>query len=216
MIQISGLTKKFGQQVVLNDINIEFSHSRIYGLIGHNGSGKTTLMRCICGFIRPTSGAISINGKLVGKDCDFAPSTGINIEMPGFLPHLSAHQNLSILAAISGKADQSRIAEAIRMVGLDPTDKKPVCKYSLGMRQRLGIAQAIMEDPQILILDEPFNGLDKQGISDTHALLQKWKMQGKTILLACHSAEDIEKACDVVYEIENGALKMIKTTEKST
>ncbi|MEG0493782.1 MAG: ATP-binding cassette domain-containing protein [Clostridia bacterium] len=213
MIRISNLTKEFGRQVVLNRINLEFGNNRIYGLIGHNGSGKTTLMRCICGFIRPTSGTVTINGKLVGKDCDFAPSTGINIETPGFLPHLCGRQNLAILAAISGKADKARINEVIQMVGLDPTDKKAVCKYSLGMRQRLGIAQAIMENPQILILDEPFNGLDKQGIADTHALLQTWKAQGKTILLACHSATDIERACDVVYEMENGNVTMIKGNE---
>lgn len=183
-----------------------YGKSMITGLVGPNGCGKTTLMRCICGFTRPTSGCVTVLGKVIGKDCDFAPSTGIIIEMPGFLPHYSARRNLAILAGISGKVDKARIDEVIRLVGLDPNDKKPVGQYSLGMRQRLGIAQAIMEDPSILILDEPFNGLDKQGVADIHALLQNLKAQDKCILLASHSASDIAQACDVVYEFHNGQL----------
>ncbi|MCF0133749.1 MAG: ATP-binding cassette domain-containing protein, partial [Blautia sp.] len=139
-------------------------------------------------------------------DCDFAPSTGIIIETPGFLPHYSARANLAILAGISGKATPKRIDEVIRSVGLDPEDKKPVGKYSLGMRQRLGIAQALMEDPQILILDEPFNGLDARGIADVHSLLRQQKEAGKCVLLVSHSAFDIRMACDEVYRLEGGIL----------
>ncbi len=211
MIVIRHLSKQFGQQTVLHDVSITFEDHTIYGLVGPNGCGKTTLMRCICGFTAPASGTVTVGGKVIGQDADFAPSTGIIIETPGFLPHYHARRNLSILASISGQATKERIDEVIRMVGLDPDDKKPVGKYSLGMRQRLGIAQAIMEDPQILILDEPFNGLDKDGVRDIHELLQQQKAHGKTIILASHSASDIQQACDVVYEMNNGSLHLVNT-----
>ncbi len=215
MISIDSLTKRFGKQTIFQSISVAFKGGTITGLVGINGCGKTTLMRCICGFTPPTSGTVSVLGKTIGKDVDFAPSTGIIIESPGFLPHYSAYRNLAILAGISGEADKARIEEVISLVGLDPKDKKAVDKYSLGMRQRLGIAQAIMENPQILILDEPFNGLDKQGVLDIHQLLQKLKAEGKCIILASHSVADIVQACDVVYQIENGAMITvhISTTE---
>lgn len=206
MVELKLLKKQYAGKNVLDEITIVLGAGCIYGLVGPNGCGKTTLMRCICGFTRPTSGTVTVLGKVIGKDCDFAPSTGIIIETPGFLPHYSARRNLAILAGISGKADKARIDEVIRLVGLNPEDKKPVGKYSLGMRQRLGIAQAIMENPQILILDEPFNGLDKDGVADIHALLQSLKEQGKCVILASHSAEDIAKACDMVYELQKGEL----------
>ncbi|MEG2188160.1 MAG: ATP-binding cassette domain-containing protein [Clostridia bacterium] len=206
MVQVDRLLKQYTGQQVLNNISLTLRKRVIYGLVGPNGCGKTTLMRCICGFTRPTGGTVTVLGKVIGKDCDFAPSTGIIIESPGFLPHYSARRNLAILAGISGKADKQRIDDVIRLVGLDPTDQKPLGKYSLGMRQRLGIAQAIMENPSILILDEPFNGLDKQGVADIHALLQSLKADGKCILLASHSAADIAQACDIVYEMQDGQL----------
>lgn len=209
MITIEHVSKQYGKQSVLHDLSVTLNNGMIYGLVGPNGCGKTTLMRCICGFTRPTSGTVTVNGKVIGKDCDFAPSTGIIIETPGFLPHYSARRNLAILAGISGQATSARMDEVIRLVGLDPDNKKPVGKYSLGMRQRLGIAQAIMEDPRILILDEPFNGLDKDGVKDIHALLQDQKAHGKTIILASHSAADISQACDIVYEMVNGTLHQI-------
>lgn len=209
MIELKALSKQYGCQQVLEKISVKLENGLIYGLIGPNGCGKTTLMRCICGFTRPTGGTVAVDGKVIGKDCDFAPSTGIIIETPGFLPHYSARRNLAILAGISGKASKERIDEVIRLVGLDPNDKKPVGKYSLGMRQRLGIAQAIMENPNTLILDEPFNGLDKEGVRDIHALLKQQKAQGKTVILASHSAADIAQACDVVYEMAGGRLAMV-------
>lgn len=206
MIEICELTKRYGNKTVLDHISVVFQPGKIYGLVGTNGCGKTTLMRCICGFSLPSAGSVTVYGKKINKDCDFAPNTGIIIETPGFLPKYSAKRNLAILAGTSGKASKERIAEVIRQVGLDPHEKKPVGKYSLGMRQRLGIAQAIMEDPSVLILDEPFNGLDKEGQNDIHVLLQKQKELGKTILLASHSALDISKACDVVFEMMDGHL----------
>ena len=208
MIQINHLTKVYGKEMVLQNIDIHFDKGTIYGLVGPNGCGKTTLMRCICGFARPTSGNVAVLGKVIGRDVDFAPSTGIIIETPGFLHHYSAYRNLAILAGISGKVSNERIREILGMVGLNASESKPVGKYSLGMRQRLGIAQAIMEDPQVLILDEPFNGLDKDGVQDIHELLQHQKAQGKTIILASHSAADIKQACDLVYEMHHGALHL--------
>ncbi len=206
MVTVERLTKRYGKAVIFSDIDLCLRPGPIYGLVGENGCGKTTLMRCICGFTRPSSGSVTVFNKVIGKDVDFAPSTGIIIENPGFLSDLSARQNLNILAGISGKASKERIDEVIRLVGLDPNDKKPVGKYSLGMCQRLGIAQAIMEDPEVLILDEPFNGLDKQGIADIHELLANLRLQSKTILLASHSVQDIKQACDVVYEFQQGKL----------
>lgn len=223
MISICHLTKQYGKECVLNDITVSFEEGHIYGLVGPNGCGKTTLMRCIAGFTQPTSGTVTIDDVLIGqkrnlishkqvtgkrKMLDFAPSTGIIIESPSFLPHYSGLKNLLMLCGISGKANRTRAVEVIRMVGLNPDDKKPVGKYSLGMRQRLGIAQAIMENPHILILDEPFNGLDADGVEEIHALLQSLKADGKIIILASHSAPDISKACDLVYIMKNGKLEL--------
>ena len=216
MIQLDSVSKHYRHENVLSEITLHFTGRVIYGLVGPNGCGKTTLMRCICGFTRPSSGTVTVLGKRIGKDCDFAPSTGIIIETPGFLPHENARRNLTMLAGISGKASRERVDEVIRLVGLEPEEKKPVGKYSLGMRQRLAIAQAILEDPQILILDEPFNGLDQDGITNIHALLQTLKEQGKCILLASHSATDIAQACDVVYAFHQGRLENAKVCNPTT
>lgn len=216
MIQLDSVSKHYRQENVLSEITLHFTGRVIYGLVGPNGCGKTTLMRCICGFTRPSSGTVTVLGKRIGKDCDFAPSTGIIIETPGFLSHENARRNLTMLAGISGKASRERVDEVIRLVGLEPEEKKPVGKYSLGMRQRLAIAQAILEDPQILILDEPFNGLDQDGITNIHALLQTLKEQGKCILLASHSATDIAQACDVVYAFHQGRLENAKACNSTT
>ena len=159
-------------------------------------------MKCICGFLQADSGKITVNGKVIGKDCDFPESLGMIIETPGFLPNISGYKNLKILAGLKAAIGKKEILDSLERVGLDPHMKKHVAKYSLGMRQRLGIAQAIMEDPDVLILDEPFNGLDKNGVKHMRELLKELKNQGKSILLASHNAQDIEELCDDVHEME--------------
>ena len=171
-ISVKNVVKRFGEETVLKDVSHDFEEGRIHGIVGNNGSGKTVLMKCICGFLLPTKGKIFVNYKQVGKDMDFPEDIGIIIETPGFLPNLSGVKNLQILASLKRKVSDDTIQETIRRVGLDPSMKKHVGKYSLGMRQRLGIAQAIMENPSILILDEPLNGLDKNGVKEMRALIK--------------------------------------------
>ncbi|MDE6728866.1 MAG: ATP-binding cassette domain-containing protein [Oscillospiraceae bacterium] len=210
MIKVNELYLTLGKTEILKDINIYFERGKIHGLIGRNGSGKTMLMKCICGFVRPTSGEIFVDGKRIGKDCDFPDSTGIIIETPGFIPYYSGFKNLKLLADLRGKISKDDIRNTMKTVGLDPDLKRHVRKYSLGMRQRLGLAQAIMENPELLILDEPMNGLDKDGVKDMREYLLDLKAQGKTILIASHSAEDIDVLCDTVCEMEKGKLVKIR------
>lgn len=210
MISIENLNKQFKNQLVLNNINVKFSNGHIYGIIGRNGSGKTVLLKCICGFLKPTTGVISVNQKIVGKDIDFPENLGFIIETPGFLLNYSGYKNLKYLASIREKIDSNEIKESMSLVGLDSADKKHVGKYSLGMRQRLGIAQAIMEKPDILVLDEPMNALDKNGVEEMRRLFLKMKSEGKLILLTSHNREDIEILCDEVYEMEEGILNKLK------
>jgi len=206
IIQIDHVNKQFKEVKVLKDITVDFEAGEIHGLIGRNGSGKTVLMKCICGFMQPTAGSIFVDGMQVGKDVDIPQNLGVIIEAPGFLPGYSGFKNLKFLADIQKKADAAKIKAVMQRVGLDPESKKHVSKYSLGMRQRLGIAQAIMEDPDILILDEPMNGLDNHGVEDIRNLLLNLKEEGKTILIASHSAEDIAVLCDTVHEMDAGVL----------
>lgn len=210
MISIENLNKQFKNQLVLNNINVKFSNGHIYGIIGRNGSGKTVLLKCICGFLKPTTGVISVNHKIVGKDIDFPENLGFIIETPGFLLNYSGYKNLKYLASIREKIDSNGIKESMSLVGLDSADKKHVGKYSMGMRQRLGIAQAIMEKPDILVLDEPMNALDKNGVEEMRRLFLKMKSEGKLILLTSHNREDIEILCDEVYEMEEGILNKLK------
>lgn len=206
-IKIEHVTKKFKEDTVLYDIDVSMEQGKVYGFAGNNGSGKTVLMKCICGFLPVTEGSIRVNGKVIGKEVDFPESLGVIIETPGFLTNLTGLRNLEILAGLRGKIARKDIENAIRKSGLDPALKKAVSKYSLGMRQRLGIAQAIMEDPEFLILDEPFNGLDKHGVADIRSLLLDLKKQGKTIILASHNSEDIRILCDKVYEMDGGRMR---------
>ena len=210
VITVKNATKKFKEVTVLNNISVDFEKGKVHGLIGRNGSGKTMLMKCICGLVPLTSGEITVNDKVIGKDTDIPKNVGVIIETPGFLLGYSAYSNLKFLAAINNKIGKEEIMNAIKSVGLDPDDKKKVGKYSLGMRQRLGLAQAIMEDPELLILDEPMNGLDKDGVKDMRKYLLDLKEQGKTILIASHSAEDIEVLCDTVCEMDKGEMSRIK------
>lgn len=201
-IIVEHVYKSFGKEKVLEDVNLTIEKGKIFGVVGNNGSGKTVLMKCICGFLQADSGKITVNGKVIGKDCDFPESLGMIIETPGFLPNISGYKNLKILAGLKAAIGKKEILDSLERVGLDPHMKKHVAKYSLGMRQRLGIAQAIMEDPDVLILDEPFNGLDKIGVKHMRELLKELKNQGKSILLASHNAQDIEELCDDVHEME--------------
>lgn len=201
-IIVEHVYKSFGKEDVLVDVNLTISPGSIVGVVGNNGCGKTVLMKCICGFMKPDRGIIHVGGKRVGKDCDFPDSLGIIIETPGFIPDMSGYRNLRTLASLKGLIGKKEIKAVLEKVGLAPNMHKAVTKYSLGMRQRLGIAQAIMEDPAVLILDEPFNGLDKTGVAEMRELLISLKHSGKAILLASHNAEDIRMLCDVVYEME--------------
>ena len=209
IIEVQDVTKSFKGATVLRQINISFEKGKIHGIIGRNGSGKTVLIKTICGLIHPDQGKVIVDGKVIGKDVDFPESIGAIIEAPGFLPSVSAFRNLSYLASLRGRIGRDEIRAAISFVGLDPDDKKAVGKYSLGMKQRLGLAQAIMEDPPILILDEPMNGLDKNGVAEIRELLLKMKNENRLIILASHNREDIEILCDEVYEMEDGILRKI-------
>lgn len=209
-ISIRNVNKSFKGEKILKNITHDFEEGKVHGIVGFNGSGKTVLFKCICGFLIPSSGNILVNGKQVGRDIDFPGSMGLIIESPGFLPNISGFKNLKLLADLKGKIKDKDIYEAISKVGLDPKSKKHVGKYSLGMRERLGIAQAIMEDPELLILDEPFNGLDKHGVQDVYQLITEMKNMGKTILLASHNAVDIEILCDTVCEMDAGVLERIR------
>ena len=210
LIQIVNLTLTIKKTEILKNINIRFEQGKIHGLIGRNGSGKTMLMKCICGFVRPTAGEVFVADKQIGKDCDFPENVGIIIETPGFIPYYSGYKNLKLLADLNKKIGADEIKATMQKVGLDPELKRHVRKYSLGMRQRLGLAQAIMENPDLLILDEPMNGLDKDGVADMRQYLLDLKAQGKTVLIASHSAEDIEVLCDTVCEMDKGVLTVIR------
>ena len=209
-IEVHDLVKVFGQDTVLKGINRNFEAGKIHGVVGNNGSGKTVMFKCICGFLQPTSGKVLVNGKQIGKDVDFPEDIGLIIETPGFLPQLSGLKNLEILASLKRKINLRQIADTIRRVGLDPMSSKPVGKYSLGMRQRLGIAQAIMEEPSLMILDEPMNGLDKNGVAEMRELFKSLATDGRTILLASHNIADIEVLCDTVCEMDAGVMTMLQ------
>lgn len=210
IVEIKNAGKSFGSTKVLDKVNIEMEKGKIYGIVGRNGSGKTVLMKCICGFMTVDQGSIIVQGKEVGVDIDMPDNLGIIIETPGFLMNYSGYNNLNFLYTIKNKPNRKKIEEIIRTVGLDPKSKKHVGKYSLGMRQRLGIAQALMENPEILILDEPMNGLDNQGVEDIRKILLEQKEQGKTILIASHNREDIDILCDHVWQMDKGIATQIR------
>ena len=205
MVEIIHAVKKFKDYTALRGISISFEKGKIHGIIGRNGSGKTVMMKCICGLMHPDSGKITVNGKMIGKEVDIANDIGAIIEAPGFLPNYSGYRNLKFLADIKRVIGKQEIYAAMKTVGLDPDNGKHVGKYSLGMRQRLGLAQAIMENPSILILDEPMNGLDRKGVEEMRDLLVSFREQGKTVLLASHNREDIDILCDTVQEMEDGS-----------
>lgn len=195
---------------LLKDVSLTITKGHIYGIVGRNGSGKTVLLKCICGFMPITSGQILQDGLEIGKDTEFIRDTGFIIENPSFLSGKSGLKNLKYLAGIRKKANEERLRECMKIVGLDPANDKHVGKYSLGMRQRLGIAQVLMEDPDFILLDEPMNGLDNEGVVQMRELFIKLKQQGKTFLVVSHNRDDIEALCDEVYEMDAGTLKKLK------
>ena len=211
VIQVNNVSKKFKSQVVLKDITLQCRKGRIYGFVGYNGSGKTVLFKCICGLLYVDAGEIRVNGEKIGRE--MIKNAGIIIEEPAFLGNESGRKNLELLYMLRHKRDKKRIADVMQMLGLNSESKKTVRQYSLGMRQRLGIAQAIMEKPDILVLDEPMNALDKNGVEEMRRLFLKMKSEGKLILLTSHNREDIEILCDEVYEIK--AKKVCGTSDRS-
>ncbi|MEQ8154650.1 MAG: ATP-binding cassette domain-containing protein [Clostridiaceae bacterium] len=212
IIEIKNYSKRIKEYLILNHINLNIQKGKCYGFIGRNGSGKSMLFKAICGLIKSTKGYIKVNNKIVGKEVDFPDNVGMLIEYPGFLYDYSGFNNLKYLAAINNKISEQQIIDTMTLMELDYKSKKPVKKYSLGMKQRLGIAQAIMEDPSIIILDEPMNGLDRNGVVLVRKIIQKLKQEGKTILLASHNSTDIELLCDKVFEMNNGTLESFDGT----
>lgn len=210
MIEIEHVEKSFKDVKVLKDVSLKCEPGKIYGIVGRNGSGKTVLFKCICGFLKCDSGEIRVDGKIVGKDLDMLKNAGIIIEEPGFLRKMSGYRNLEYLYTIRNRKDRDYIKRIMETVGLDPNMKKSVGKYSLGMRQRLAIAQAIMEKPDILILDEPLNGLDKTGAEEFRNLFLTMRNEEKLILIATHNKEDIDMLCDKVYEMDAGYLTELR------
>lgn len=205
-IEVVNISKRVKGSNLIDGITLNLYKGKTYGFVGYNGSGKSMLFKAICGLTHISSGSIKVNGKYIGKDIDFIENTGVLIESPEFMNGLTGPENLMLLAEIQKKIIKKDVLKYFKKVGLDGHEKKKVSKYSLGMKQRLRIAQAIMEDPEIIILDEPFNGLDKRGVEEIHHLLQEYKVLGKTILLTSHHESDIDLLCDTVYELEKGRI----------
>lgn len=213
---LKNLSKSFQNEKVLKNITHSFEQGKIHGIMGYNGSGKTVLFKCICGLLKPDGGTVYVQDRQIGREIDFPESLGMIIESPGFLPYLSGYANLKRLADIRKKIGREEIIRSMAKVGLDPFSKKKACRYSLGMRERLGIAQAIMEDPDLLILDEPFNGLDKRGAAELCDLFEKLRQKGTTILIAAHNMMEIEYLCDTVCEMDAGVLTQVKGNRSSS
>ena len=206
VVRLEDYCKSFKSAEVLKNINLTLESGKVIGLKGKNGSGKTMLMRAISGLILPTSGKVYINDKELGRHISFPPSIGILIENPSFISNYTGFKNLKILASIQNRISDDEIRDAIRKVGLDPDDKRTFKKYSLGMKQRLGIAAAIMERPDIVILDEPINALDEAGAGLIKGLLDELKANGSLIIISCHDTEELNYLSDEIYEIYDGEI----------
>ncbi|MEK4715883.1 ABC transporter ATP-binding protein [Sporosarcina sp. FSL K6-5500] len=207
ILNIQNLSKKIKGRELLKNVTLIIDKPGVYGIIGRNGSGKSLLFKTIAGLFVPSGGTVKVFDDIIGKG-NFPKSFGALLDTPGFLSHYSGFRNLKILASIQNQIDDEAIENVLKLVGLDSNDKGPVRKYSLGMRQRLGIAQAIMENPKLLLLDEPMNGLDESGVSDMREMILNFKRQGITILLASHNPEDISLLCDEVYKMDGGKLEL--------
>lgn len=206
MLKISGLSKKFKKRVIIDNVDLELNFGNIYGFIGANGSGKSVFFKTICGFLKADGGTVALDDKVIGKDIDFLPELGVLIEKPGFIENYTQFENLKYLAQIKNIINDEDIRAALKLVGLDPANKEKVKNFSLGMRQRLAIAQAIMEKQKIIILDEPFNGLDKQGAAQIKQLLLELKSPDRLILLTSHISGDIEEMSDYIFEFTAGKI----------
>lgn len=205
-IKVNNVSKIIKGTAVLNHISVEMESGYIYGLSGINGSGKTMLMRVLSGLILPTEGEVIIDNKKLGKEISFPPNMGLLLENPAFIAGYTGFMNLKILAAIRGTTSDEEICETLESVGLNPNDKRKYRKYSLGMKQRLGIACALAENPDLIILDEPFNALDETGITQIENVLYEMKKKGKLILLSCHDKEQLYNLSDKIFTIKEGRL----------
>lgn len=206
VIELLNVSKSFGSEMVLKPTTMSFEKGKIYGICGRNGSGKTVLLKLMAGFLKTDTGIVRVLGKQIGKECDFAEEIGVLIEHPGFLKSKSGFQNLKCLAEIRNQIKEEEVRQAMEAVGLNWKDRKWVGRYSMGMCQRLGIAQAIMEKPELLLLDEPVNGLDAEGTETIHNLLREFRDSGKTVLLVSHLKDDLEGLCDKVYKLTEGII----------
>lgn len=212
-IELKDVTKKFKDIEVLKEVNLKFENGKTYGFIGRNGSGKSILLKMICAFYEPTNGEILFDNVNIIKKGQYPPSTRALIEKPNFLPDLSGKENLKILASIQNKIGENEIDKTLKMLGLDEVQDKKYHKYSLGTKQKLGIAQVLMEDPEVMIFDEPFNGLDEKSATKIRNILLEEKKKGKIIIIATHIKEDIDKLCDVVYKIDGGTIQQLDKRE---
>ena len=211
-IEVKNVSKQFGGKPVLEDVSLTIDHGSTVGLVGANGSGKSVLFKAICGMVKPDSGSIVVEGVTLGEKIDFPSNMGVFINSPGFIGIYNGFNNLKFLANICGVISDNQIRETMRKVGLDPDNKTKVDNYSLGMKQKLGLAQAIMEDQEILVLDEPFNALDFQTYNDVKEIIRLLQAEGKTFLMTSHNYDDIKQLCDVIYIIDNR--KVIPVTEE--
>lgn len=215
-IEVNDVTKQFAGEAILKNVQLKVAQGKSVGIVGGNGSGKSLLFKLICGFEKPTSGQVKIRQQVLGEKLDFPENVGVFINEPGYIELFSGFKNLQFLAAINNKISATEIKAAMELVGLNPNNKTKVKDYSLGMKQKLGIAQAIMENQDILIFDEPFNALDYKTYQDIKTIIQQLKAQGKTILLTSHHFADIEELCDEVYVIEAGELLPLSNEQKES
>lgn len=215
-IEVNDVTKQFAGEAILKNVQLKVAQGKSVGIVGGNGSGKSLLFKLICGFEKPTSGQVKIRQQVLGEKLDFPENVGVFINEPGYIELFSGFKNLQFLAAINNKISATEIKAAMELVGLNPNNKTKVKDYSLGMKQKLGIAQAIMENQDILIFDEPFNALDYKTYQDIKTIIQQLKAQGKTILLTSHHFADIEELCDDIYVIEQGELLPLTSEQKES
>ena len=210
LIHIANVNKSYKGQTIFENLNFDVEKGKIYGITGPNGSGKSVLFKLMCGFVFPDAGKVVVNGEELGKNKRFPDNFGIIIDRPGYIASQSGFDNLKSLAMIKGNIGDEKIKQTMELVGLQPQAKQKVKNYSLGMKQKLAIAQAIMEDQQTLILDEPFNALDADSVENIRKLIRKFKNEGRTILLTSHNQDDIDLLCDEVYRINKNTLEKIK------